>query len=61
MRFTTNGIEVNTNLAEKSFEQLEMGIYKIGLFSDNPGINNEENDIVNFFYHKLLKQARSCA
>lgn len=44
MLFTTNGIEINTNLSENSFEQLQNGTYKIGLFSDNPGINNDDNN-----------------
>ena len=53
MRFITNGIEINTNLAEKSFEQLQNGTYKIGVFSDNPGINNEDND--NFYTTEKYK------
>ena len=44
MLFTTNGKEIYTNLAEKSFEQLQNGTYKIGLFSDNPGINDKNNN-----------------
>ena len=29
MRFTTNRKEIKTNLAEKSFELLELGIYNV--------------------------------
>ena len=54
MRFTTNGIEIHTNLAEKSFEKLQNGTFKIGIFSNNPGINNEDND--NFYTTKTYKK-----
>ena len=56
MLFTTNGIEINTNLAEKSFEQLQNGTFKIGIFNDNPGINNEDND--NFYTTETYKKQK---
>ena len=44
MLFKQRGIELQTNLADKSYEKLISGEWKLGFISDNQGLNNKEND-----------------
>lgn len=35
---------INTNLASKCYNNLENGLWEIGLFSDNPDLSNKNSD-----------------
>lgn len=44
MIFNYNSEEISTNLAGHSFEELQNGNWKLGLISDNVGLDNESSD-----------------
>ena len=44
MLFKQRVIEIQTNLAGKSYEKLMSGEWKLGFISDNQGLKNKEND-----------------
>ena len=47
MIFKQRGIEINTNLAGNSYEQLMSGCWQIGYISDNLGLDDKNNN--NFY------------
>jgi len=51
MEFVDNSFRLQTNIAESSFAPLQNGLWKIGRIEDNPGIENESNDI----FYKTVK------
>ena len=44
MRFVDNTFCFDTNLGGSCFDKLQAGTWKLGLFADNPGIENENSD-----------------
>jgi len=44
MEFVDNTFRFKTNLGDSCFDKLHTGVWKIGLFADNLGIDNENSD-----------------
>jgi len=44
MEFVDNTFRFQTNLGGSCFDKLQAGTWKIGLFADNPCIENESSD-----------------
>ena len=44
MLFKQGGIEIETNLAGKSYQQLMSGEWKLGFISENQGLDDTNND-----------------
>ena len=45
MRYSNNNFSINTNLADKCFENLLDKTWKIGMIDDNKDLLNENNDM----------------
>ena len=53
MQFTNDLITFKTNLAEQCFNNLVTGVWKIGFFKDNSGIDEEKN--TEYYETKTIK------
>lgn len=51
---------INTNLAQDCFRSLEEGKWEIGLFSDNPNLENENSDFFKDHEVKEMNVKKRC-
>lgn len=52
MLFKTQYVEINTNLADNSYQKLINGIWKLGLVNDNPGIDDKSSSFYQDYQSK---------
>ena len=45
MAIVNNTFDFETNLSGSCLDKLQEGVWKLGIFSDNPGIEDETSDI----------------
>jgi len=58
MIFNYNSEEISTNLTGHSFEELQNGNWKLGLISDNVGLDNEYSDFYKDYKCEMSYEVR---